>query len=136
MPKRVKPISTRTIDVPMAAMIDVVFLLLIYFIVTQKDELSEAHLAVNLPTPTPPPEQVEPPPPVLELEVHPGRVLLHGNQLPMEQITDMLAHFAKLDPEQTVIVKTSLMAQTRELVSVLDLCKGVGFYKLNVVTLK
>ena len=39
-------------EVPMSSMIDVVFLLLIYFIITQKEQISEAHLAVNLPTPS------------------------------------------------------------------------------------
>ena len=122
-------------EVPMSSMIDVVFLLLIYFIVTQKDEISEAHLAVNLPSPNPA-QQTDVKPKLLELEVHPGRVLLQGVQKPLSQIRETLAYLAKLDSEQTVIVKTSEMAKTGELVTVLDLCKGVGLSKLNVVTLQ
>ena len=57
------------IDVPMSAVIDVVFLLLIYFILTYKEEIPEAHLQVNLPQPTPPPEEIkEEPPQILEIE--------------------------------------------------------------------
>ena len=55
-------------DVPMSAMIDVVFLLLIYFIVTYKEEIPEAHLAINLPQPTPPPKIIKEPPPLLKLK--------------------------------------------------------------------
>lgn len=119
----------------MSSMIDVVFLLLIYFIVTQKEEISEAHLAVNLPSPNPS-RQAEAKPKLLELEVHPGQVMLQGAPRSAEIIEQTLGDLAKLDAEQTVIIKVSQMARNGELVSVLDLCKGVGFSKLNVVTLK
>ena len=123
------------IEIPMSSMIDVVFLLLIYFIVTQKEEISEAHLAVNLPSPNAA-QQTDVKPKLLEIEVHPGQVMLQGAPRSVEMIKQTLAHLAKLDSEQTVIVKVSQMARTQELVGVLDLCKGVGFSKLNVVTLK
>ena len=42
--------NDESLAVPMSQMIDVVFLLLIYFVVTMKDEISEAHLAINLPS--------------------------------------------------------------------------------------
>ncbi len=122
------------IQVPMSSMIDVVFLLLIYFIVTQRDEISEAHLAVNLPSPSSI-ESTERPM-VLELRVEPGRVLLQGMPRTLEDIRERLAPLAEMDPEQTVMVKTSVMARAEELVAVLDLCRGVGLSKLNVVTLQ
>ena len=126
---------TDRIEVPMSSMIDVVFLLLIYFIVTQKEEISEAHLAVNLPSPNPA-RQTEIRPKLLELEVHPGQVMLQGAPRSPEIIKQTLGDLAKLDSEQTVIIKVSQMARNGELVGVLDLCRGVGFSKLNVVTLK
>ncbi|MBT3376684.1 MAG: biopolymer transporter ExbD [Lentisphaerae bacterium] len=122
-------------QVPMSSMIDVVFLLLIYFIVTQKEEIHEAHLAVNLPAPNAA-QTSDVKPKLLELEVHPGQVMLQGVPKPLGKIRETLAYLAELDPEQTVIVKTSLMARAEELVSVLDLCRGVGLTKLNVVTLQ
>ncbi len=125
----------QVVQIPMSSMIDVVFLLLIYFIVTHKEERTEAHLAVNLPSPNAA-ATTEVKPKLLELEIHPGRVLLQGVARTPEQMEDTLSRLAKLDPEQTVIVKTSTMARTEELVTVLDLCKGVGLEKLNVVTLK
>lgn len=123
------------IQVPMSSMIDVVFLLLIYFIVTQKDEISEAHLAVNLPSPSMT-ESTEKPPPILELEVHPGRVLLQRVPRSLDTIKERLTYLAELDRDQTVMVKTSVMARAEELVAVLDICRGAGLSKLNVVTLK
>ncbi|MBN2451459.1 MAG: biopolymer transporter ExbD [Lentisphaeria bacterium] len=132
--KRRKAVSA--VQIPMSSMIDVVFLLLIYFIVTQKDELSEAHLAVNLPSPSPAQEQPQEKPNLLEIEVHPGQVYLKKIPQTLPQLKETLSRFAAYDSEQTVIVKTSVMAETHELVSVLDLCKGLGLTRLNVLTLQ
>ncbi len=124
----------QVIQVPMSSMIDVVFLLLIYFIVTHKEELSEAHLAVNLPSPGVAKTQ-EVKPRLLELEVRPGEVYLQGVPRPIEIIEQTLAFLGNLDPDQTVMVKTSLAARTHELVRVLDLCKKAGLTKLNLVAI-
>lgn len=128
--------TAEQLQLPMAAMIDVVFQLLIYFIVTHVDEIPEAHLAVNLPSPNPAATQPQVKPKLLELTVMPDQVLLQGVPRSPEVIQDTLTHLAKLDPDQTVIVKVNTMARTEELVRVLDLCEGVGLSKLNVVTLK
>lgn len=122
-------------EVPMSSMIDVVFLLLIYFIVTQKDEISEAHLAVNLPSPNAAQEKQEDPPRPLELTVLRGKVQLRGRTMTMERIQETLEPFAKEDPELTVMIKTSTKALNGELVKVLDMCKSMGLTKLNVATL-
>ena len=131
---RIKEVEA--LECPMSAMIDVVFQLLIYFIITQKDETPEAHLAVNLPSPDKDAVQPQKKPQLLEIEVHPGQVLLQGVPRSVDMLQDTLAYLAKLDPDQTVIIKTNVMAKTSELVAILDLCKGVGFKKLNIMTLK
>jgi biopolymer transport protein ExbD len=115
-------------------MIDVVFLLLIYFIVTHKEELSEAHLAVNLPDPQqgqPTVERVD----LLQISVRPGLVALNGRIMTPEQLREQLADFAELDSEQTVIVKVDGKATNGELVRVLDLCRGANLTQLNVVSM-
>ena len=117
-------------------MIDIVFLLLIYFIVTQKQELSEAHLAINLPSPNPPLEEPQKPPNLLEIEIRPGKLFLKKRPQTRTQLREALATFAALDTESTVIIKTSVLARTGELVDVLDMCKEFGLNQLNVMTLK
>ena len=124
------------IDVPMSAMIDVVFLLLIYFIVTYKDEIPEAHLAVNLPMPNPaPPPEDFVPPPLLEIEVHPGEFLLRGRPMSPARIESVLRGMAAQDDQLTVIVKVNQRALTKNLVTILDICQAVNLTNLNVVTL-
>ena len=129
--------SSDAIEVPMSSMIDVVFLLLIYFIVTYKEEIPEAHLAVNLPQPNPakPPPDV-PPPLLLELEVHPGAYMLRGREMSPTSIESVLRQMAALDDELTVIVKVNQRAKTKNLVAVLDICQSVNLKNINVVTLE
>lgn len=131
-----RKITTEQLAIPMSSMIDVTFLLLIYFIVTKREEIPEAHLAVNLPSARSAPAKTDERPNLLEIEVHPGQVYLKKTPQTMAQLQDMLAKMAAYDSDQTVIVKTSVLAQTQELVCVLDLCKGLGLTKLNVMTLK
>jgi len=128
--------GTQALNVPMSSMIDVVFLLLIYFIVTQKEEVPEAHLAVNLPSPNQTQQQPQTKPNLLEIEVHPGQVYIQGAPRSFEIVERTIRSLAKLDPEQTVLIKVNQMARAGDLVRVLDLCRGAGLTQLNVVTLK
>lgn len=120
--------------VPMSSMIDVVFLLLIYFIVTQKDEITEAHLAVNLPSPGSA-KTTETKPQLLEIEVYDGQIALRGKVMPDDATFAALMNNFR-DPELTVMIKVSTGARARDLVKVLDYCQGAGLTKLNVVTLR
>lgn len=117
----------------MASMIDVVFLLLIYFIVTHKEELSEAHLAVNLPSGGS--TQEAPEARLLEITVRPGVIALRGKVMTEDQLRDTLTRFAKTDPDQTVLIKVDSKASTGQLVRVLDICNEANLTQLNVVSL-
>ena len=57
-------------EVPMSAMIDIVFLLLIYFILTFKVNKVEAHLAINLPSPSM--DKSQQPPQLFEVHIFAG----------------------------------------------------------------
>lgn len=119
----------------MASMIDVVFLLLIYFLVTAERELPEAHLTVNLPSQKSAPAE-ERIPKVLEIEIYPTEIFLQGAPRSMAFIKDTLSYFAELEADQTVLIKVSPDAQAHQLVEVLDLCNGVGLSNLNLVSLE
>lgn len=125
---------------PMSAMIDVVFLLLIFFIVTHKEELIEAHMAINLPSPGAAKSNA-PKPVLLEVQVppdetNPGVYAIQGKMVTMEKLDDIFASTAALDPDQTVIIKVSPEAREAKLIALLDHCKKAGLTKLNVLTLK
>lgn len=122
-------------QIPMSSMIDVVFLLLIYFIATQRDEVSEAHLAVNLPSQQVVEQKEEPKARPIEIAVFADRIQLDGTIVTLEDLVERLEPHALADPELTVMVKTSTKARVRHQVDVLDRCRSIGLTQLHVVTI-
>ncbi|OVE77398.1 hypothetical protein BVX99_02710 [bacterium F16] len=146
---------------PMSAMIDVVFLLLIFFIVTYQEPMVEAHMAINMPSPNPPPNS-EPPPPPLEIWVLKGdkvmdpttgkqrvdgrnqpvfkpgsRYLMMGRSpSTLKKIEEELYAIVANNPKQAVMIKVQQVAPEGNLVDLLDLCSKVKLTNLNVLTLK
>lgn len=127
--------KAENLSVQMSSMIDIVFLLLIYFIVTAREEITEAHLAVNLPTPGAA-KATENKPKMLEIEVHQGDYRLNGAPLEPEVIESMLIGLGRTDSSMTVMVKVAFEAYASDLVTILDLCDKAGLTNLNVVSLR
>jgi len=142
--KQRKRMQVEEAEVPLSSMIDVVFLLLIYFIVTQKPIVEETLLSCDLPSPggKPPKEK----PTLLTLEV----IRMHRNLAPTDpkelntfylnqikmtydQVKQQLQAIAASDPKQTVIINCGPNAAHQKLVKALDLCAEVGLKNLNVV---
>lgn len=127
--------ANEKINVPMAAMIDVVFLLLIFFIVTYEEELIEAHLNVNMPAPNRVLQQ-NPDPQLLEIHVLPGEYRFMGSvPVSVDRLLSELMTFTRFDADHMVLIKVSKEAQHNELIALLDRCHKVGLTKLNVLTL-
>ena len=134
-------------EVPISAMIDVTFLLLIYFIVMQKEVKDESFVAVNQPALNP-----GPPPPVLpttcDIYVRPDAYISRGQPYPaVDGLTPDLAHFAEnseVDPDdpqkqrKNVIVnlKLSVHATQQQLVDLLDILAKYKLTKINFFYLK
>ena len=127
--------KAENLSVQMSSMIDIVFLLLIYFIVTAREEITEAHLSVNLPAPGSA-KATENKPKMLEIEVHQGQYRLNGAPLEADVIESMLIGLGRTDPSMTVMVKVAFDAYASELVTALDLCDKAGLTNLNVVSLR
>ncbi len=123
------------LEVPMSSMIDVVFLLLIFFIVTYHEEVIETNLAIDRPAATT--AITEAPIQLIEIQVHPGYYQFRdGRATSLEDVIDQLALFIKYDPDQTAIIKVSKNAKHEELIRLLDHCNRIGLTKFNIVSLK
>ena len=127
--------KAENLSVQMSSMIDIVFLLLIYFIVTAREDIPEVHLSVNLPAPGSA-KATENKPKMLEIEVHQGQYRLNGAPLETDVIESMLMGLGRTDPSMTVMVKVAFDAYAYELVTALDLCDKAGLTNLNVVSLR
>lgn len=140
-------------EVPLSSMIDIVFLLLIYFIVTQKPIIEETLLSCDLPTPGGKPPKT--PPQMLTVEVvrfYPNpsndpaikkkelntyylnkRIWKFKDANATNDLRRQLIAIAENDPDQTIIINCGPNALHQKLVQILDACAEAGLTKLNVV---
>lgn len=131
-------------DLNMTPMIDVVFQLLIFFIVTlnQPDILSQ--LEALRPAPNPSPTEVVDPPTSITIKgfaKHPGLgAYMFGNDqnrrtVTLEQLRGFVGQMAKANKKQTVIVNCTDDAPHGCLVRVLDMLAEVGLHSVSIFSL-
>jgi len=136
--KRKKFSSGSEAEVPLSSMIDVVFLLLIYFIVTQKPIVEDTLLGVNLPAPGGAPKDkpvqlftVD----VMQLPGEDSDNVYHMNGRPLffNDLRTTLIETAKIDPDITIIINCGPNPPHKKLIKLLDTCNQAGLTSLNIL---
>jgi len=120
-------------ELEMTPMIDVVFQLLIFFLVTLKPEDIIAQLDVSRPSPdsTPPVEQ---PQDMITITI--GEVIdMNGRVVSLATLEKTLIRLASYSTSQTVLVKCTLLSMHEKLVQVLDKCSKAGLTNISVFTI-
>lgn len=131
-------------EVPLSSMIDVVFLLLIFFIVTHKEIVEEALLACDLPAPDAAAKSDSEPPvlftiDVIKISANPtdkreeAIYLVNGKKWRYKNLVQMLTQQATSDPDTTVIINCGPNARHKKLVWLLDACGEANLTNLNLV---
>ncbi|MCM8532861.1 MAG: biopolymer transporter ExbD [Lentisphaeraceae bacterium] len=137
MAKKKKKDRSEEAEVPIAAMIDVTFLLLIYFIVTSKEIVDEAWVSVNLPGPPPPEKIEEEPPPSIDIFVQSDRYIYQGNDKDLDDMEKTLMGIGSaMGEDVTINVKVSLKAEHQKLVLLLDRMNKANLQNFNLHSLK
>jgi biopolymer transport protein ExbD len=117
----------------MTPMIDVVFQLLIFFIVTLKQQDILAHLDVFRPQPDskPPPEEIKD---MLEITVSSDGYWMNGSRIPFRSMDRRITKLAKYSQDMPVIIKCTLDSPHKYLIKTLDSCSKAGLTKISVFT--
>ena len=129
----------RGIDAPegeleMTPMIDVVFQLLIYFIVTIKPVDVVTNLDVFRPAPNPNQPPDTKPPNLLRIGVYQDGYTLNDNPVSLDAMDTALARIARIDAGQTIMVTVSAFSDHGSLVRALDLYAKNGLKSLSIVS--
>lgn len=125
-------------DVPLSAMIDIVFLLLVYFVFTAKPTLVEARMQINLPSPSAPPtEEPKEPPRIFKVDVlaNDEYRVMERRTVQIDELQGDLIAVATFDANQTVMIRVADEAFNESLIKLLDSCNNAGLQNLNVVSL-
>ena len=117
-------------ETPLAAMIDITFLLLAYFIITQTPPMEEAQVSINAPSTKISPTQ--PKEPSLDIVVKPESYQLLGRNFDMiDEVRVYIADYAKETQGTKAMVNLKLQgnAKTQRLVDLLDVLADEGMEK-------
>lgn len=121
-------------ELEMTPMIDVVFQLLIYFIVTIKPVDVVTNLDVFRPAPDKSAPQDAPPPQLLRVGIYPDGYTFNDAPVDLAGMDKMLGKLAAIDASQTVMLTVSANSDHGALVKALDLCAKNGLKSLSVVS--
>ena len=118
----------------MTPMIDVVFQLLIYFVVTVKPVDVVTNLDVFRPAPNPNPAPDEKPPQMIRVGVYKDGYTLNDTVVSLDVLDRKLAQLAAIDAGQTIMFTVSNFSEHGKLVQALDLCSKNGLKSLSIVS--
>ncbi len=117
-----------------APMIDVVFLLLIFFIVTWQFSRSETELNVSVPTAEEGSELNRPKGEIIINILKEGTLKVEGNEVDMAQLHDKLAAIAKQFENQPVRIRGDGEVAYQRIVEVIDTCQKAGIWNISFAT--
>ena len=118
----------------MTPMIDVVFQLLIYFIVTIKPVDVITNLDVFRPAPDPNAPKDVKPPQLVRVGIYQDGYTINDNRVSLEGLDKQFARLASIDAGQTIMITVSSVSKHGMLVRALDLCAKNGLRSLSVVS--
>lgn len=119
----------------MTPMIDVVFQLLIFFIVTLKQEDILSHLDINRPAPDPNAKKEEQPEDLLNILVYKDGFVLNGKNVSYKTLDATLLKLAKFSRNISVIIRCTGDSPHQYLMELLDVCAKARLKNLNVFSM-
>lgn len=113
-------------------MIDVVFQLLIYFVVTITPVDVAARLDVFRPAAGAPPSEDVTPPRMIQIAIYRDEIRINGQPMSVERMTHVLTQLGSMSATQTVMIMCARDSDHDKLITVLDRCTRAGLTNLSV----
>ena len=126
--------ETEELVVNLTPMIDVVFLLLIFFMVTTTFLDPERQITIELPVAESGSELVDVPDEIVLSVLEDGSVQAQGRTLEREELLRLLKSAAQNDPNTPVTIRGHKRARHERIVFVMDACGLAGLSNLAVGT--
>lgn len=134
MRRKCKQRDNAEMEVSMTPMIDVVFQLLIYFLVTFTTPDVLAHLDISRPAPDSAKTEQRTPPKMIRVNIYVDGFSLNGRAVSKKELERILTRLAGFSKTQTVLITCAGGSEHARLVDVLDICAGCGLNNLSVVS--
>jgi biopolymer transport protein ExbD len=119
-------------EINMAPLIDMVFLLLIFFLVATSFAQEERDQRVKLPITSSPKPLSAPPRQVIINILHDGTTKVGARIYDRDKLAALLARVARDEPERMVLLRADERSLHKYFAGVASLCKSVGINELKV----
>ena len=119
----------------MTPMIDVVFQLLIFFIVTLKQEDILSHLDVSRPAPSEQKQNIVEPENIITIMIYRDGYILQGRAITRAQLDKRLTKIAGYSKDVSIVIKCMPDSQHARLITVLDICSKANLQNLSVFSM-
>ena len=120
--------------VALTSMLDVIFLLLCFFVTASVYSQWESEITIQLPNATTGEDPDRLPGEIIANIAKDGTVRVNGAELTLEDLGNRLKKIAKFYPGQAVIVRADRETSYDALVKVIDVCRGAGVWNFSLAT--
>jgi biopolymer transport protein ExbD len=122
--------------IQLAPLVDVLLLLLIFFLLTWNAARNENELDVKVPKASAAKEKSAPVGDVVVNVKADGNVVVNRRTLTSAELTDLLKSLAQLNSEQAVIIRGDEAGAYKNIISVLNICTDAGITNVAFATAK
>jgi biopolymer transport protein ExbD len=122
--------------IQLAPLVDVLLLLLIFFLLTWNAARSENELDVKIPKAASAKEKTATMGDVVVNVKADGNVVVNRRTLTAPELSDMLKNLVRLYPEQAVVIRGDEAGAYKHIVSVLNICSEAGVTNVAFATAK
>ena len=125
---------SRAPAVQMASLMDIVFLLLCFFVTSSVFSQWETEISIALPTAKSSTVPGRMPGEIILNVAADGNVTVNGQKLSLAEVTERLTRIAKLYPGQPVVIRADKTTKYESLVSVIDACRTADVWNFSLAT--
>ena len=132
--KFVRRAPSRAPGLALTSMLDVIFLLLCFFVTVSVFSQWENEISIQLPTATTAQEPDRLPGEIVVNLSKEGRVTVNGIKLELDDLKKRLSHLSKFYPGQPVIIRADRETRYDALVGVIDTCRAADVWNFSLAT--
>ena len=125
---------SRAASVQMASLMDVIFLLLCFFVTSSVFSQWETEISIALPTAKSSTVPGRMPGEIILNVAADGDVTVNGQKLSLAEVTERLTRIAQLYPGQPVVIRADKTTKYESLVSVIDACRTADVWNFSLAT--
>ena len=126
--------ATRAPQLALTSMLDVIFLLLCFFVTVSVFSQWESEISIKLPTAATAEEPERLPGEIVLNVARNGKVTVNGQTLELGALKERLAKVAKFYPGQPVIIRADKNVRYKTLVGVIDTCRAADIWNFSLAT--